>query len=198
MSLVIAFIGTQGAVMAGDMREISFGGDPAAIEALERKLYDGTITLDGDLFHCARELGVTLRIRDDKIKVTSRGGILVGEVGERDGAAVRTRRVYASAGNYAIVDVEQEMMTRTATGGAGNFVVLGNEITKKIAHDCISSEWTQGSVEDAIRVIIRILLTAARASPSVSGNYVVVQTRSPANLSSLIEEDRKGVEEPHS
>jgi hypothetical protein len=77
-------------------------------------------------------------------------------------------------------------------------VVLGNEITKKIAHDCISSEWTQGSVEDAIRVIIRILLTAARASPSVSGNYVVVQTRSPANLSSLIEEDRKGVEEPRS
>ncbi|MEG3055036.1 MAG: DUF2121 domain-containing protein [Methanoculleus sp.] len=37
MTLVIAFIGWEGAVMAGDMREITFQGDGSRIEELERE-----------------------------------------------------------------------------------------------------------------------------------------------------------------
>ena len=41
MTLVIAFVGESGAVMAGDMREITFLGDPAAMEVLERGFIPG-------------------------------------------------------------------------------------------------------------------------------------------------------------
>ncbi|MDD3933957.1 MAG: DUF2121 domain-containing protein [Methanoculleus sp.] len=39
MTLVIAYIGKQGAVMAGDMREIAFQGDDSCIDELEHELY---------------------------------------------------------------------------------------------------------------------------------------------------------------
>jgi hypothetical protein len=139
MSLVIAFIGTQGAVMAGDMREISFGGEPGAVAALEEELYGGTITDDEALHRRAAALEVTLRIRDDRVKVRNRGGVLVGEVGERDGPAVQVRRLYVAAGKYALIDMEVGRVTRRSGGGAGSFVVLGNEVSKRVAHRCITA-----------------------------------------------------------
>lgn len=87
MTLVIAFIGKQGAVMAGDMREIAFGGDDSRIEDLERELYGGSIVSDTDLAERADEMGVIIRVRDDKAKVSQQDGVLVGEVTETEGAA---------------------------------------------------------------------------------------------------------------
>jgi hypothetical protein len=60
MSLVIAYIGARGAAMAGDMREISFGGEPGAVAALEGELYEGTITDDEALHRRAAALEVAL------------------------------------------------------------------------------------------------------------------------------------------
>ena len=85
MSLVIAFIGAQGAVMAGDMREIITRGDRVSTETLEQELYSGQIVTDDDLKKRAEALGISLIIRDDKRKVTLRDGILVGEVSETEG-----------------------------------------------------------------------------------------------------------------
>ncbi|MDD5685877.1 MAG: DUF2121 domain-containing protein, partial [Methanoregulaceae archaeon] len=70
MSLVICFSGKKGAIIAGDMREILFGGDDDAIAALEKDLYSGAVTTEGDLQERARSLGVTIVIRDGREKVS--------------------------------------------------------------------------------------------------------------------------------
>lgn len=88
MTLVIAFIGEQGVVMAGDMREIAFGGNDSFIEELERELYSGSITSDRDLAERADEIGVTIRVRDDRTKVSQQGGVLIGEVSETEGMKI--------------------------------------------------------------------------------------------------------------
>ncbi len=87
MSLVIAFIGIHGAVIAGDMREIITRGDGVSTETLDQELYNGLIVTDNDLIKRAEELNVSLTIRDDKRKVTHRENILVGEVSETQGAS---------------------------------------------------------------------------------------------------------------
>ncbi|MDD1658421.1 MAG: DUF2121 domain-containing protein [Methanomicrobiales archaeon] len=194
MSLVIAFIGAHGTAMAGDMREISFGGEPGAVEALEGELYAGTITGEDALYRRAEALGVTLRIRDDRVKVRDRGGVLVGEVGEREANAGRSRRLYAATGRYALIDLEGGRVTRRSGGGAGSFVVLGNEVAKQVAHRCITEGWKNGTLEDAIRILIRTLEEASRASPTVSRSFLLVQTRSPADPARLLEDDLEAQE----
>jgi hypothetical protein len=46
MSLVIAFVGKKGAVIAGDMREIIFQGNAFSRKRLEKELYNGLIATD--------------------------------------------------------------------------------------------------------------------------------------------------------
>ncbi len=105
MSLVTAFIGRHGAVMGGDTREIITSGDRVATETLEHELYCGLIRTDEVLRQRAGELGISLVIRDDKRKVTQRDGILVGEVSETKAGLTRIRRLYATAGEYAIAEI---------------------------------------------------------------------------------------------
>ena len=189
MSLVIAYIGSGGAAMAGDLREIAFGGDPVAVAVLEQALYRGTITTDEALQRRAGALGVTLRIRDDRVKIWDRGGILVGEVGEREPGIERSRRMYASAGRYLLADLEGGQVTRRSSGGAGSFVVLGSEVVKGVARRCITEGWKEGTLEDAIRILIRSMGEAARVSPTVSQAFLLVQTRSMADPARLLEVD---------
>jgi hypothetical protein len=189
MTLVMAFVGAKGAVMGGDMREITFLGDPASIGQLEAELYEGQIASDGELRQRAGELGVQLGIRDDKIKVSAREGALVGEVTSLEAGALRRRRLYAAAGSYAIVDIDGSAVTPKGSGGAGNFVVLGNGRTKAIAHRCIGERWRGGSLADAGEIILRSLELAARESPSVSSRSLVLETREEADLRPLMERE---------
>jgi hypothetical protein len=71
MSLVVAFIGKNGAVMAGDMREITFDGERVYREKLEKELYNGEIVSDEELEKKAGDLGVEITVRDDKNKILS-------------------------------------------------------------------------------------------------------------------------------
>ena len=189
MSLVIAFIGAQGAVMAGDLREITTRGDAIATQTLEQELYTGRIVTDADLKRRAEELGIFLSIRDDKRKVRPRDGILVGEVSESEGGEVKIRRLYATAGEYALAEITGAAFRLTGSGGAGNFVVLGNQITQQISHACISELWKNGTITDAIRIIILSMERASAATASVSALYTVIQTPAKASLSSVIERD---------
>lgn len=189
MTLVIAFIGWEGAVMAGDMREITFQGDSSRIEELERELYSGSIVSDEELKERASEIGVTIRVRDDKAKVSQRDGLLIGEVTEVDRAGVRKKRLYATKGSYAIAEVIDSRLRVTHRGGASNFVVLGNSITKQIANQCIQGAWDGGTVPDAMRVIILIMQVAASMTASVSRTFILVHTDLAADLGSAIEQD---------
>ncbi len=189
MTLVIAFIGNQGAVMAGDMREIAFGGDDARIEELERELYSGAITTDDDLQKRAGEIGVEIRVRDDKAKVSQQGGVLIGEVTETDGEKVAKKRLYATRGSYAIAEVIDSRSRVMQRGRASNFVVLGNDITKQIANQCIREAWEGGTLQDAIRIIMLIMQAAAGMTASVSRTFVLVHTDLAANLADAVHKD---------
>ena len=52
MSLVVCFSGKKGAIIAGDMREILFGGDDDAIGSLEKELYSGIIKTGSTKHYC--------------------------------------------------------------------------------------------------------------------------------------------------
>jgi hypothetical protein len=190
MSLVIAFIGASGAVMGGDMREILTRGDKTATQTLEDELYGGKIVTDGDLKKRAGELGIMLIIRDDKCKVAQWQGVLIGEVSETEGGITKKRRLYASAGGYAIAELSGTDFRLTGRGKAGSFVVLGNRITKQVAHACIRENWNNGTIHDAIRVIILCIEKASGATASVSRECTLVQTTSGTGLSDVIEQDR--------
>jgi len=189
VTLVIAFIGETGAVMAGDTREITFLGDRASIGALEDELYSGSITTDEALLGRAAELGVKLEIRDDKVKVTERDGVLVGAVTSLEGGVLRTRRVYATGRAYAIVDTGEGKPVPRGKGGPGNFVVLGNEKTKAIAHRVIREGWKNGNLKDAVGIIIQAMRHASAETPSVSRQFILVQTRERADLDPAMERD---------
>lgn len=185
----MAFIGKQGAVMAGDMREIAFGGDDSRIEDLERELYSGSIASDTDLAERADEMGVTIRVRDDKAKVSQQDGVLIGEVTETEGAAVAKRRLYATTGSYAIAEVLDSRLRVMQRGRASNFVVLGNDITKRIANECIRGMWEGGTIQDALRLIMLTMQIAASATASVSRTFILVHTDRAASLADAIERD---------
>ncbi len=192
MTLVIAFIGATGAVMGGDMREITYLGSRISTERLEEELYKGLIVTDDELERRARELGVMIRIRDDKVKVSERDGVLVGEVTSLEGGVLRKRRVYASGGSYAIVDTGEGAPVPRGRGGAGNFVVLGNEKTKAIAHRWIRERWKNGSLRDAVEIITRSMERASAETPSVSRRFILVQTREKADLGRVMEQEGTG------
>jgi hypothetical protein len=189
MSLVIAFIGVNGAVMAGDMREIITRGNRSSMETLEGWLYSGMIITDADLEKRAKELEIFLTIRDSKRKITQRHGALVGEVGETEGGVMRKRRLYATAGEYALADVTGADIRMTGKGKASNFVVLGNQITKQIAQSCIRESWKSGGIDDAIRIIMLCMERASAATASVSGMYNLIQTPEKVDLVQAIERD---------
>jgi len=192
MTLVIAFIGESGAVMAGDMREITFLGDRASMETLERELYTGLIATHESLLSRAAELGVRLGIRDDKVKVSERGGVLVGEVTSLEEGVLRKRRMYASGGSYAIVDTGDGAPVPRGRGGAGSFVVLGNEKAKAVANRIIRERWKNGGLRDAVEIIVRSLEQASAETPTVGRRFILVQTGEKAELRKMMDKDGAG------
>ena len=65
MSLIIAYIGKKGCVMAGDKRKIGYFGNKANLKKLEDELYTGIIKSDEEFEKRAEELGITIKITDD-------------------------------------------------------------------------------------------------------------------------------------
>lgn len=197
MTLVMSFIGEKGAVMAGDMREITYFGDRISTDRLEEELYTGRIVTDEDLMKRAGELGVKLSIRDDKVKVSEKEGVLVGEVTSLEGGLLRRRRLYASGGSYAILDIEGSSITLRGRGGAGNFVVLGNEKTKGIAHRCIRERWKMGSIPEATEIINLSMEQASRESASVSRHFMILKTGEKVDLEKVMERAEREYLNPH-
>jgi hypothetical protein len=189
MSLVMVYVGRQGAVMGGDTREIVTSGDRVSTETFEDELYHGRIVSDEALRQRARELGISLVIHDDKRKVTRRNGILVGEVSETTAGVTRKRRLYATAGEYALAEISGDTFRLTGQGKTGNFVVLGNPVTREIAQSCIRENKKDCTLHDAIKIIILSMETSSKVSASVSGVYDLIQTPEKVSLSEVIERD---------
>jgi hypothetical protein len=189
MSLVIAFVGKHGAVMAGDRRSVFYLGDDTSVARLERELYAGRIVADEELHRRGHELGIRLFVYDDRCKVARRGEALVGEVTSSEGGNVRKRRLYASAGRYAIVEFEGGEGTVTQQGEGSAFVVFGSEIAKKITNAVIGEHWNNGGLAQAAEIIERAMETAGRETASVSREFDLVQTTGRADIDGLIAVD---------
>ncbi|MDD2339766.1 MAG: DUF2121 domain-containing protein [Methanosarcina sp.] len=193
MTLVITFIGKNGAVMTGDLREITFEGDKQDREKLEKELYGGAIVTDDELAKKTREFGVGITVTDCKSKVSERNGILVGEVSSVEGGVVKKRRLYASAGNYAIAELRDNEMALTSHAKGSNLVVLGNEFTKQVANKCFKDNWTKKSTfQDAVKILMLCMETVAKKTASVSKQFYLIQTTSSVNVLKVVEEDMKG------
>ncbi|HWR24633.1 MAG TPA: DUF2121 domain-containing protein [Methanosarcina sp.] len=193
MTLVIAFIGKYGTVMAGDMREISFHGEKSEREKLEKELYSGALVTDDQLAKKAEELKVKINVTDFKNKVLERDGILVGEVSSFEDGVMKKRRLYASAGNYAIAELRNSEITLTSHGKGSNFIAFGNEVTKQIANKCFQDNWTKKSnFQDAVKILMLCMETAARKTASMSKQFLLIQTASNVDVLKIVEEDMKG------
>jgi hypothetical protein len=191
MTLVIAFIGKNGAVMTGDLREITFEGDKQDREKLEKELYSGAIVTDNELAEKAREFGVRITVTDCKSKISERNGVLVGEVSSIEGGVIKKRRLYASAGNYAIAELRDSELTLTSHAKGSTLIVLGNEFTKQIANKCFKDNWTKKSTfQDAVKILMLCMETAARKTASVSQQFYLIQTTSNVDVLRTVEEDK--------
>jgi hypothetical protein len=175
--------------MAGDTREIITIGDDISTGILEHELYSGLLVTDDDMKKRAGDLGLVLTINDDKRKVTQRNGLLIGEVSETRCGVTRTKRLYATAGEYVLAEVTGSSVNVTGKGTASNFVVLGNEITQRIAHACIREQWNHGGLQDAIRIIMLAMKRASDATASVSGLYNLINSTTKISLNEVIERD---------
>jgi hypothetical protein len=191
MSLVIGFSGASGAVIGGDMREILFLGRDSSVAILEQELYSGIITSDWQLKQRAVDLDVALSIRDDKVKIREEERVLVGEVTESDAGVLKRRRLYLVPGEYAIADIIGGQFRLISRAGRSSFIVLGNEVTKKIANDAISKTWEDGTFEGAVKTIVTAMETAASRTASVSKEFLILQTKSRGDLSDILERDRQ-------
>lgn len=88
-----------------------------------------------------------------------------------------------------MVEITGSGITMTGKGRASNFVVLGNQVTKQIAHACIQEHWKNGGIQDATRIIMLAMKRASDLTASVSGMYTLVHTASKTSLSEVIERD---------
>lgn len=193
MTLVIAFIGKNGAVIAGDMREITFEGEKSDREKLEKELYWGSIVTDEELEKKAEEFGVRITVTDCKEKVSERNGVLVGEVSSVEGGVVKKRRLYASAGNHAIAELRNAEMTLTSQGKGSTFIAFGNEFTKQVANKCFKNNWSKKSnLQDAVKILILCMETASQKTASVSKQFMIVQTASNTDVLKVVDKDRIG------
>ncbi len=192
MTLVIAFIGKNGAVMTGDLREITFEGDKPKREKLEKELYSGAIVSDDELAKKADEFGVGITVTDCKSKVSERDGILIGEVSSVEGWVTKKRRLYASAGNYAIAELRDSEVNLTSHAKGSNLIVLGNDFTKQVANKCFKDNWTKKSTfQDAVKILMLCMETAAKKTASVSKQFYLIQTTSSFDVLKIVEKDRQ-------
>ena len=76
MSLIIAYMGKKGCVMAADKRKVAYFGDKNELDILEGELYGGTIQSDDEFLKRAEELNVAIKITDGASKLLAIGDMM--------------------------------------------------------------------------------------------------------------------------
>ena len=113
MSLIIAYVGKKGCVMASDKRRIAYFGNN--VSALEEELYSGKITTDEELYKKSKELDVPVKITDNADKLRIIGNTIRGEVTTKGTSETKRKRIYGTTNGYQIVElIGSETKSRTA------------------------------------------------------------------------------------
>lgn len=174
MSLIIAYIGKKGCVIAADKRRIAFFGEKENRELLEADMYSGDITTDEELYKRAEELDVVLKISDDASKVRTVEDVALGEVTTRGSMETKRKRIYGTTNAYQIVELSGSKVTNI-TKGSSSIIVFGNKIAKSLANDLIQKRWKPSfSLKYMGDIFGGIIKDIASKSPSLGKEYDVI------------------------
>ena len=174
MSLIIAYIGKKGCVMAADKRKIGYFGDKKNLDTLEEELYSGSIDNDEDFLNRASELGISVKLTDDANKLKVVGNCIRGEVSTKGTFETRRRRIYGTTNGYQIIELLGSETESRKAGGKG-IIIFGNKYAKKLAENLISRNWKSSqSLRYMGEVFEDILSEVASKTPTVGNKFDVL------------------------
>lgn len=178
MSLIIAYIGKNGCVMAADKRKIGYFGDKKNLETLEKELYSGEIVSDEEFLKRAEELDISVKITDDASKLKVVGKCIRGEVSTKGTFETRRRRIYGTTRGYQLVElVGSDVSSRKA--GESGIIIFGNLFAKKMAETLVSRKFKpSSSLKSKGEVFEEIINEVASKTPTV-GNKCDVLRQDP-------------------
>ena len=184
MSLIIAYIGKKGCVMAADKRKIGYFGDKKNLKILEDELYNGAIDNDEDFLNRASELGISVKITDDASKLKVVGNCIRGEVSTKGTFETRRRRIYGTTNGYQIIELLGSE-TESRKAGDKGIVIFGNVYAKQLAENLIKRELkTSQSLRYMGEAFERILAEVASKTPTVGDKFDVLMQQPDFTTSS--------------
>ena len=172
MSLIIAYVGKKGCVMASDKRRIAYFGNNRQV--LEDELYDGSITTDEELYQRSKELDVPIKISDDADKIRIVGNTVRGEVSTKGTHETKRKRIYGTTNGYQIVElIGSETKSRQA--GEKGIILFGNDFAKKQAETLIQRRWKAShSLRLMGDIFEEILSEIAQKTPTIGKEFDVL------------------------
>jgi hypothetical protein len=174
MSLIIAYVGKKGCVMASDKRKIGYFGDKKNLDELEKELYDGNIDNDEDFLARAEELGISIKITDDANKLKIVGNTIRGEVSTKGTFETRRRRIYGTTNGYQIIELLGSD-TESRKAGKSGVIIFGNDYAKRSAETLIKREWKSSqSLRYMGEIFQGIIEEVASRTPTVGKNIDVL------------------------
>ncbi|MDL2247023.1 DUF2121 domain-containing protein [Methanobrevibacter sp. OttesenSCG-928-K11] len=174
MSLIIAYVGKKGCVMASDKRRIAYFGSQANRDALEKELYEGEIKTDEELYERANDLKVSIKITDDANKLRTIEDVVVGEVSSKGSFETKRKRIYGTTMGYQIIEmIGSEIVSREKHEKA--IILFGNNITKSLAERQISKKWKPSiSLKYMGDIFEEILREVSNQTPSIGKEFDVM------------------------
>ncbi|MBW9221909.1 DUF2121 domain-containing protein [Methanothermococcus sp. SCGC AD-155-C09] len=196
MSVIIGYYGNNGAVIAGDKRNIIFRGDPKKREELEKSLYSGKIKNDKDLKERAKELGIKIYIEDERTKIKKINNVLIGEV-KSIGLDSQRRRMYLTKGKCAIVDILNDEITKKSLKEGMGLIIFGNKYLKEIVQKELKKymyDFGRMNIEEVKNILEEILRKCDGPTLSEEFDILYIDKRE-IDLEKIIEQDIKELRE---
>lgn len=198
MSLIIAYMGKRGCVMAADKRKIAYFGDKEELDVLESELYNGTIQSDEEFLQRAEELNVSIKITDGASKLLEIGEIIRGEVSSKGTFQTKRRRIYGTTNGFQLVELLGSQ-TQSRKAGNNGIIIFGNRYAKQLAQKLISSKWNSSQNLITMREVFEeIMGEVSSKTPTVGDDFDVIvkhptysETTAQLNLNKTIDHDIK-------
>ncbi len=199
MTLVLAYAGTDGALIAGDRRTLVARAEEEKMSELERRLYSGEVRTREEFERLVEELEIEgyVDFHDDREKVWKvNDEVLAGEVGIRSARGVRRRRVYVTPGAHAFVELEGDEVQSKRFGGPA-LIVEGPKVVKELVSEFLEDlgrpdlETLRDSLDDLFDYVASETILVSREYDS----YVVEGGADPLARARLQSAIRKDVEE---
>ena len=174
MSLIIAYIGKKGCVMASDKRRIAYFGNKDNLSKLEEILYSGKIQSDAELYAEAAQLDISIKITDDANKISAVGDTIMGEVSSKGSFETKRKRIYGTTNGYQIIKLSGSKLTSKEVGKSA-IILFGNKYSKTQASKLINQKWKSSqSLKFMGDVFVEILEQISKNTPTLGDKFDVL------------------------